>query len=312
MPPTIDYDVNDVLAFVHVVAAGSFSAAARELSVPVSSVSRRVARLEDQLGAQLLQRTTRRLRLTDAGQVLFDYGSRVEADMAEAERRVAALQGRAQGRLRVTMPIGTGILTQKVADFAAAYPDILVDVGMTDRCVDLVEEGVDVALRAGVLADSSLIAHKLLETRLRLFASPSYLETRDTPRQVADLADHECIAFEPPSGRGSWTFQLAGKDEKVSVAPRFVTNNLAMVRDAAIAGLGIAWLPDLGLVDDVTEGRLVPLLPDVAASSGAIWVVYPSRRHLAPKVRVFVDYMREHVPPCLRAMSGAGGVSSSP
>lgn len=307
---TINHDVNDVLTFVRVVENGSFSAAARELGVPTSSVSRRVARLEDDLGVQLMQRTTRRLNLTDAGRILFEYGAQISSDLVEAERSVASLQAKPQGRLRVSMPVGSGVLCRTVVEFAAAYPEVTVDVDLTDRRVDLVEEGIDVALRAGVLVDSSLIAHKLIDTRLRLFASPDYLARRKAPRRVADLATHDCVAFVPLAGGCTWTFRDGDKTVRFAFEPRLLTNGIAMARDAALAGLGIALLPDLGMVEDVEAGRVVPVLPDVAAPGGALSVVYPSRRHLAPKVRVFVDYMREHLPSCLKAL-GKGGACES-
>lgn len=292
----MEHDLNDVLVFSRVVDAGSFTGAARQLGLPKSTVSRRISRLEDHLGVRLLQRTTRKLSLTDAGRLYYDRSARIVAELEDAERVVSEMQEQPRGRLRVTAPMEMGErLWLTITAFLEAYPEVELSLDLTNRYVNLVEEGFDVAIRAGTLSDSSLIARRLEESRFILVASPSYLEKRGVPAQLEDLKDHDCIAF---SGRsvGHHTWHLQGPDGEVQmrIKGRLILNHLDMVKRAAIAGLGIGMVPNFYLAPEFESERLIEVLPGCGGLSSPISLVYPSTRHLAPKIRAFVDFMVEH------------------
>ncbi len=294
-------DLNDLVVFTHVVDAGSFTAAARGLGLPKSAVSRRIARLEEQLGVRLLHRTTRKLNLTDAGRTLYDRGARIVSDVKDVERAVAEMQERPRGLLRVTAPVEFPSAAQLVTGFLNLFPEVQIDLDLTNRYVDLVEEGIDVAVRAGQLADSSLVAKKLGDGRRILVASPAYLATRGTPADIGALSDHDCILFGPWSAKATWSLIGPRGPLKVPVRGRISVNHLDAVRRVALAGLGIAVLPVDWIANDLTAERLSHVLPDVNPPPGSIWAVYPSRKHVPPTVRAFVDYLKtsfaEHIPP---------------
>lgn len=288
-------DPNDLITFTRVVDAGSFSAAARELGVPTSTVSRRVARLEAQLDVRLLQRSTRRLHLTDAGRILHARGARIAAELADAGRAVSEMQSTPRGTVRLTAPTAVGeLLTPLLAELLDRHPELGVDLDLTDRVVDIIEEGFDLALRGGPLRDSSLVAHRVSEAPVHLVASPAYLERRGTPRRYQELAEHDCILFAPWSERSTWTLLCPEGKVRVRVRGRLQANSVRVVREAALAGLGIALFPTLAYHRaDLDAGRLRIVLPDVGVPAQTLWLVYPSRRLLAPKVRAVVEHVRE-------------------
>lgn len=276
--------------FVRVVEDGSIRAAARSLGIPKSSVSRRIAELEAQLGVRLLQRTTRKLSLTDAGTTYFRGAGAAVSALEDAEREVRALQAAPRGLLRVTAPsnFGTQFLTPIVLRFMRAYPDVQVSLQLTDRMVDLVEESVDVAIRAGALPDSSLTGPRLGGTTFVAVASPSYLATHGRPRKPEDLAEHTCL-IHGESHRASWRFRRGRKAVDVRVRGDLACTSFYPLHDAAIAGLGVARVPALLAVEGLTNGTLVRLLERFEPPDAPLHVLYPSHRHLAPKVRAFVD-----------------------
>lgn len=274
--------------FVKVVESAGFTAAARSLGVPKSTVSRQVARLEDRLGVRLLHRTTRALRPTEAGQAYYERCARILADLSEAEQAVSRAQVIPRGPLKITAPLTFGYLFMGdlVAGFLRAYPEVVLDLSLSDRKVDLIEEGYDVAIRAGTLDDSSLVARRLGPATMMVVASPDYLARRGTPLHPQDLKDHDCLRYEQGS-LASWRF--AG-DVLVSVDGPLVSNNGDILRSAAVAGLGLTYAPRFIVGAEVRSGKLVGVLGDHVQSLGGIWAIYPANRHLSAKVRAFVDY----------------------
>jgi DNA-binding transcriptional LysR family regulator len=288
-------DLNDFVVFAKVVDLGSFTAAGRQLELPKSTVSRRISRLEAQLGMRLLQRTTRQLKLTDAGAVFYERCRKISADAAEAEREIANLQATPQGRLRFTAPLEMGqTSTPLILAFLERYPEVDVEVELTDRYVNLIDEGFDVALRAGKLADSSLIAKKLEDAQWVLVASPHYLESKGSVNTAAELERHDAVLFSPQSKIRPWYLASGGKTIHVRPQGRFAINHLDSIKSAVVAGLGVAQLP-LSLCErDLKQNTLVELLPETRLSVGSIWIVYPSANYLPTKVRAFVDFVSEN------------------
>ena len=285
-------DLNDLLVFTRVVNAGSFTAAAVVLGLPKSTVSRRLSRLEERLGVRLLQRTTRKLNLTDAGRTLYVRSARIMSDLEDAERAVTEMREEPRGRLRVTAPVELPAMPQLVTDFLDRFPDVQIDLDLTNRYVDLVEEGFDVAVRAGQLSDSSLVARKIGDTRRSLVASPVYVARRGTPQNIGDLADHDCVLFGRWSTNATWTLSGPQGPTKLQVKGRISVNHLDAARHAALTGFGIALLPVDWVADDLAAGRLLSVLPDASPPPGSLWAVYPSRKHVPAAVRAFIDFLK--------------------
>ena len=289
-------DLNAVNAFVKVVEHGSFRAAARALGIPKSTISAKVSELEAALGARLLERTTRSLRLTEAGGT---YHRRVVPALdvlADAANAIEALASAPSGRLRITTTVegGQAMLGPIVAEYLGRYPAVEVQVHLADRQVDLVEEGSALALRAGTLQDSTLIAHKLTPPgRLRVYASPEYLRRRGEPRRPADLARHDCLIMSAQAKPKHWAFQLKRKRVTVEVRARSEANSFVVLRDLALAGLGVARLPDHVGGPAEEAGTLRSLLERFALPAVPWHAVYPSARLLAPKVRVMLELLSE-------------------
>lgn len=283
-------DFGELVVFARVVQGGSFTAAARALGIPKSTVSRKVAALEERLGARLLQRTTRKLSLTDVGRLYHQHGERAVAEMEAAELAVSEQQDRPRGLLRISAPLGLAWLGSLVASFLRRYPEVRVEMSCTDRVVDLVEEGFDVAIRAGRLADSSLIARPLATLRRLAVASPAYLDARGTPREPDDLRRHDCIVFGSGRERNRWRLEGRGGSVEVEVPARCTTNDLDLVGEAASAGLGIALLQDDRCMADLRARRLRRVLPGWSSPGVPLQAVYPSSRHVSPKLEAFVEH----------------------
>ncbi len=284
-------DLNDIVVFARVVEAGSFTAAARLLGMPKTTVSRRVAALERAVGVRLLQRTTRSLGVTDAGRLYYEQGSRALRLIDDAHQRLAEARAEPSGTIRVSAPVGfgSGFLTATVFDVLAAYPKARVELRLTDDKLNLVENGIDLAFRTGVLPDSTLIARRFGATRRILCASPDYLARRGVPAVPSDLADHDCVIAGPSVAGASWVLDGPQGQETIMVSGRFAANEMQAVAAAALAGHGIAQLPD-GIADPrVRDGRLRRVLPDYATPAGGLHAVYPSGQHLSPLVRAFIE-----------------------
>jgi LysR family transcriptional regulator AphB len=299
-------DLNDVAVFERVVNEGSLTAAAARLGQPKSSVSRALSRLESDLGVRLLQRTTRRLHLTEAGQVFFDRTRRVLGDLREAEQAVTQLQESPRGNLRLTMPVELGMkfMGRVVAEFMLRHPEVSMEVELSGRVVNMVDEGFDLALRIGEFRDSSLVARRLGNLSARFYASPSYLGRRGVPKKPEDLQGHEVILFMQPKENTVQLFReplrdgSQGKACKLTLSGRLTVNNVSMACDAAVAGIGIALMPAFLCADAVAAGQLLPVLPEFRVCNGGLYAMYPSRDHMPTALRAFLDFlgerMREH------------------
>lgn len=290
-------DFNEIFVFAKVVQAGSFIGASRELRMPKSTVSRKVSDLEERLGARLLQRTTRRLSLTDVGQAFFQHASRVVAEAEEAELAVTRMQDIPRGLLRVTTPLNFGHFGPVVASFLKRYPEVQVEMVCADRIVDLVAEGFDIALRTGQLADSTLIAGNLGVLQSYVVASPAFLEQYGIPNDPVDLERFDCVVFGSGTNRASWKLHRSGKTIAVNVRARFIVNDFDFIDEAARSGLGIAMLPSFRCVDHLRAHRLAHVLSDWCSPAIPLHAVYPSTRHLSPKVKALLDHLRHHLTP---------------
>ena len=283
-----------LLAFARVVDAGSFAAAAQRLDVSVSAVSRQVSELEAHLGVRLLHRTTRRLSLTEAGRLFYGRAVQLLADLDEAEVEVGAQAVVPRGTLRLTSSIsfGTRYLVSAIAEFRRQNDALRFDVELSDRTVDLVDEGLDLAIRIGPIGSQTLIGRQIGSARMICCAAPSYLARHAAPRTPEDLAAHACLTYAYAADRNVWRFHDARQRiHEVKPAGPVHANNGGMLAALAVAGIGITLEPDFIVADDVRAGRLVMLLPDYVAPSIPINAAYPSRRHLSAKVRAFIDFL---------------------
>ncbi|PSJ46514.1 LysR family transcriptional regulator [Zobellella endophytica] len=279
--------------FISVVETESFTAAARRLEVSVAHVSRRISSLEDRLGAKLLYRTTRKLRLTEVGQLYYRHTRKVLDELAAAEQMVTAMEGRPVGRLRITAPVyyGERFLAPQVNDFLLRHPALELDLVLTNQTVDLVQEGFDLAIRLGRLDSSSLMCRKLARRTQYLCASPDYLARHGTPATLAELGAHHCLA----GTVDHWRFVEQGKPRQLKLGSRWHCNSGLALKDAALKGLGIVQLPDYYVLEELNRGTLVSLLDQYRLPDDGIWVLYPHNRHLSPKVRLLVDFLVERL-----------------
>jgi len=289
-------DLNAAHLFVEVVQRGSFTGAAKVLGLPKSTLSRKIGELEERLGARLIQRTTRKLSLTDLGAAYFERVSRIVSELSEAEAAVLDAQNTPRGVLRITAPpdVGMVFLPKAIPEFTEKYPDVQVVLDLSGRKVDLVEEGFDVAIRAGHLTDSSLIAKAISTSTMGVYASPEYLELRGTPERLEDLETHECLVFGNSPER-KWRFEQNGRTHEVAVSGRVAAQDFGYLRFAALAGGGVALLPNMLVGPDVHHGRLRLLLPEYTHALDTLYVVYPSRTFLPAKTRAFVDFISERM-----------------
>lgn len=298
-------DLNAMLVLVRVVQEGSFRNAARALGMPKTTVSRKVAELEEHLGAQLLHRTTRTLSLTDAGAAFVDEAEGAIARLEAAQAAVTELQREPRGQLRVTttVPLGQAILAPIVVEFLEAYPSVEVMLHLTDRPVDLVAERFDVALRTGALADSTLMARLVVSGGYRVVASPGYLARCGTPERPADLARHSCLRFTRLGAavRTTWPFGTGKRAVEVPVSGRLVSDDFVSLRTAAESGLGIARLPALLVHASLRAGRLVSVLDAFATPPTPLHLVYVGGRHLPSRTRAFLDFVEPRLSRALAA-----------
>ena len=286
--------LSDIAVFVQVVDAGSFTAAAEKLGLSKSVVSKYVTRLEDRLGARLLNRTTRRLSLTEVGRVFYERSQQGLREIEEAEAEVSRLQGAPRGMLRLNSPMSFGILhiAPALPEFLALYPDLSVDMSLDDRRVDLVEEGFDLAVRIGELPDSSLLARRLGPCRHVVCGAPGYFRRHGIPRTPEDLRVHNAITFKYQDTPGEWHF-VSPDDTviRITVSGSIQMNNSLGLREVVMHEAGLTLTPTLLVGDDIKAGRLQAVLSGYKALEVSIYAVYPQRRHLSPKVRAFVDFM---------------------
>lgn len=287
-------NLTGLVVFAKVVEEGSFSKAAISLGISKSSVSKQITALEDHLGSRLLNRTTRRISLTEPGTLLYERCQRIVAEVDAAEREAGSLQSSPSGRLRISAGVSFGHLhlAPLMPDFLLAFPDLSVELILNDRRVDLVEEGYDLALRIGHLENSTLIARKLCPSRLVTIASPDYLEKHGEPKHPQELARHAHLAYSYLNDGTAWDFRVEGRDQQFRIAPRMTTNNGDAILTMAERGSGISQVPTFIAGDSIRAGYLKQILSDYVAAPIGLYALYPTSRNLPLKVRVFIDFMR--------------------
>ena len=281
--------------FVAVATRGSLSAAAQAEGVAPAMIGRRIDALEERLGVKLLVRTTRRITLTFEGSAFLEDSQRILNDFQNAEASVSLGGVKASGHLRVTAPAGFGRahVAPLLPAFLEAHPDVSVSLDLTDRLTDIVNEGIDLAIRIGALDDSSLVGLKLADNRRVVVASPGYLARRGAPAEPGDLASHDCLTFGTYGNQArGWQFTIDGELVSMRVQGAMACNDGAVLRDWAIAGRGLAWRSMWEVGEDLKAGRLVTVLDDFAAPDNAIHAVFPQRRHLPLRVRMLIDYLK--------------------
>jgi DNA-binding transcriptional LysR family regulator len=293
-------DLNDIIVFTKVVETKSFTGAADALGLPKSTVSRKLAQLEERLGVRLVQRTTRKLALTEIGEAYYERCSRIVSDIHAAEQLVTDMQSTPRGRLRITASVdfSTRFLGTIVAEFLAEHPDINVEIEGTDRIVDLIDEGFDLAVRFGPMPESTLIARRLCALHLILCASPDYLAKRGTPTTVDELDEHDHVLFTPTSRNQTWTLVGPGDAAFEFGRPaRFASNNFGGVVEVARAGGGIAMISEFMVSDDLKKGTLVRVLPEWRTRPTDAHAVYPARQNLPPRLTLFLDHLAKSLNP---------------
>jgi DNA-binding transcriptional LysR family regulator len=286
----------DIQAFVAVVDAGSFTAAADKLGSAKSAVSRRVSALEERLGVQLLRRTTRVLNLTETGQSFYKRGTRILADLAEAEAAVQQEHGELRGTLRFALPLSFGVrhMCGPIATFSKQHPRVRFELDLNDRRVDLIEDNFDVALRIGRLSDSSLIARRLFDVRAVVCASPHYLNVHGEPQTPADLKDHQCMAYSNLIDPDKWEYEdREGVRATVKVNSILSASSGDFLSNAAAHGMGLVIQPTFIAAAAIRSGHLKPVLSDYVWPISPAYAVYPPTRHLSYRVREFIDFLVE-------------------
>ncbi|MFQ5937223.1 MAG: LysR family transcriptional regulator [Acidiferrobacterales bacterium] len=281
--------------FARVVEAGSFSAAARQLGASPSSVSRQINDLEDELGARLFHRTTRKLSLTEAGRLYHERAARILIDVDEARLAVSQIGAAPSGILRVTVAesVASRHIVPMVATFQERFPAVQVALSVTDRLVDLVEEGFDLAIRVGRPRDSSLVARKIGSGRRIVCAGRAYLKKAGRPKEPADLVNHNCVTFRQHPGSNVWSFRVGRSTLNIRVTGSVFADSGECLVAAAVAGIGIILVPAWLIGTDLKRGRLLQVLPEfeVVPKDSPLYALYPHQRHLPPKVRAFIDFL---------------------
>lgn len=285
-----------IRAFTQVVVSGGFAAAARDMGLSRSAVNKLVINLENELRVQLLHRSTRVVTPTETGLAFYERCVEILASLEEAERSITQLHGEPRGRLRVNAPMsfGTMYLSPALADFLVQYPDLQVQLTLSDRFVDPIEEGFDVTVRiAQPQETASLIVHPLIPAQRVLCASPAYLDTHRTPAHPTELRHHSCLHYGQLAVENQWVLSGADGEYTISVNGVLCSNNGEVLRDAAVRGLGITLLPQFIVEDELRRGTLQIVLPNYHPPELSIYVIYPVNRHLSTKIRLLVDFLQE-------------------
>ncbi len=282
-----------VSEFVAVAQSESFTQAARQLGISTAQVSRQVSALEKRLNTPLLYRTTRKVSLTEEGQIYFRHCQQVINGLAEAEQAISDLKSTPQGLVKLTAPVAYGerFIMPLITQFMLQFPSVQVSVRLTNQMLDLVEGGYDLAIRLGNLTDSSMIAKRLATRSQHVCAAPSYLARFGLPNTLAELKQHNCLV----GNSEHWRFCEQGKEKSIKVSGSLVCNSGYALRDAAVNGLGLVKLPDYYIDDDIKSGKLVCVLSQYQEPNQGIWALYPQNRHLSPKVRSLVDFLAEQL-----------------
>ncbi len=294
-------DLNEIKVFVQVVQSGSFKSAALQLGMPNSTVSSKVSSLEKNLGVSLLRRTTRKLNVTPAGLNFYQEALAAIEQLRMAADRATEKQQEASGLLRITAPVelGISVLPGITQSFLKKFPHITLEFVLSDRRIELISEGIDLAIRAGELQDSSLIAKKMGLASFALFASPFYFKNTQKPQHPRELSEHDCLSFKT-LGMRQWKLSNGKSTLSVPIKEKMTSNDLSLIKALCIAGNGIALLPTFLCQDDLKRKKLIPLLSDWRANSSPVHFVYPAQKFMQPKLRAFIDHATLPLMQCLR------------
>ncbi len=287
---------DDMILFVQVVEEGSFSRVAEKLSLTNSVVSKRIARLEENLNTQLLYRTTRKLSLTDAGRALYNKAKIAKSAFQEAENAVTGYGEDMKGHIRITMPVVSAnfIFSESIAEFCKQHPEVSVELQITNRLVDLIEEGFDLALRTAVLEDSSLIARRLIDSQWIICATPAYLKQHGAPQTPEQLQNHECLVYKfDNTANSTWPLYIDGKEQLISIHGRFHSNHLSAIKQAALSDLGIAFLPQVLIYEEIQKNTLTQILQCFTSKKLGLYAVYPKARQPDQKLKLLVAHLRD-------------------
>ena len=286
----------DLTLFVNVADAGSFNKAAEQAGLSTPALSKRISKLEQDLGAQLIHRTTRRLSLTEAGESLYVHAKNIEGQVNDAIASVSAFSQGLTGTIKMSVPTISGelLLAEAIAEFCQKYPNISVDMRLENDFVDLVGEGLDLAIRTGKLEDSSLIAKPLIQSNWIVCCSPSYVERHGEVRDLEALKDHNCLAYTyQAQGSFDWRFTRNGIEESVRISGSFATNNAQALRKAALAGFGIVYVPRCSVYEDLQQGKLVAILTNYQPRRLGVYAIYPFTKYLPEKLRLLIEHIKQ-------------------
>lgn len=293
-------NLTDIAVFVRVVKAGSFTAAAEELGLSRSVISKYITRLEQRFAVRLLNRTTRRLSLTEAGNCFFEKSQSALTQLEDAEGEILAMQGKPSGLLRISAPSSFGVLhlAPLLPQFQRDCPGLKIDLSIEDKQIDLVDAGIDLAIRIADLPDSSLVARRIAICKYVVCASPNYFKNNGTPVTPEDLERHNCLSFQFWDTPNRWHF-LSNDDQfrSVKIRGEVVSNNSLALRQILLVGGGITMAPTFLVGDDIANGRLIQVLDKYQCKSISIYAVYPHRKYLAAKVRAFINFLSDHIQP---------------
>lgn len=283
-----------ISTFVDVIAKGSLSAAARAEGIAPAMIGRRLDALEERLGVKLLQRSTRKIALTDEGTAFLEDCQRILADLEDAESAVSERSARASGHLAISAPAGFGRwhVAPLIPSFLAEHRALSLTLSLNDRVVDLIGEGIDVAIRIAALTDSNMVGIKLADNQRVVVAAPDYLKRHGTPQTLADLAKHNCLAISSDGSQRGWTFRQSGKNVTLKVAGNMECNDGEVLHHWALAGKGLAWRSMWEVGSEIETGKLVSVLDEYAAPGNDVYAVFAQRRHLPLRIRAFVDFLR--------------------
>jgi len=286
-------DWSGVSEFVAVAETESFTAAAKRLGISTAQVSRQISALEERLSAKLFYRTTRKVSVTEVGGIYYQHCRQVMDGLADAERAITNLQSTPKGKLKITAPItyGERSVAPLVNDFVTQYPELEVQLVLSNQQIDLIDEGFDLAIRLGQLGDSSMIGKRLATRKQYVCAAPEYLSAFGAPHTLSELDRHNCLS----GTLDYWRFQEKGKARNIRVKGNFSCNSGPVLVDAALKGVGIVQLPDYYVQEYINQGQLIELLPNYREPDDAVWALYPQNRHLSPKVRMLVDYLAKEL-----------------
>jgi len=286
-----------MMVFLNVAEQGSFTAAANKIGLPKSNISRKISRLEDRLSVKLIERSTRSLHLTEIGQVYFQHCQRIFEEMESAQQCVENLAAIPKGKIKLCASVGSGqgLLAKPLANFSLQFPDIEIDIKLTNRRVDIVEEGFDLAVRIGESPDSSLISKKLVTINLALFASPNYLASSGPITTLDQLKQHQCLLMSSVDNKPIWPLYFQGERYDFTFKPRICADDFNVLKTMVINNCGIGLFPEYLCRDEVKQGIMVPVLSNWSGREIDIYAIYPSRKGVTPKIRVLLDYLAEHL-----------------